>query len=104
MKIRIYQIDLKKDKSRKAFLSLSKSDPLDSRIYKKVFEGAVNASDLEEVYMLFNLNPPSGYTGRSLSVSDVVEIVSEDSSRFFYCDSIGFSELMGTFEVAADES
>jgi len=40
-----------------------------------VYEGEINCSDLEEVYRMFNLNHPEGYHGRSLSVSDVVEVI-----------------------------
>lgn len=48
---------------------------------------------LEEVYQMFNLDHPDGYQGRSLSVSDVVEVVGEEKSTFHFCDSIGFREV-----------
>ena len=35
----------------------------------------------------------AGYRGRSLSVSDVVEVVGEEKSTFHFCDSIGFREV-----------
>ena len=41
-----------------------------------------------------NLERPEGYKGRSLSVSDVVEIVDENGdSTFHFCDSIGFKQI-----------
>ena len=42
---------------------------------------------------MFNLDHPDGYRGRSLSVSDVVEVVGEEKSTFHFCDSIGFREV-----------
>jgi len=85
MNIRIYQINTEKDSDRKAFLCLDTlermngSNTVDSSIYDKVFEGNVDCSGLESVYRMFNVNHPEGYTGRSLSVSDVVEVV--DSTK-----------------------
>lgn len=48
---------------------------------------------LEDLFTLFNLNHPSDYTGRSLSVSDVVEIVRKDGSRYYYCDCFGWKRI-----------
>jgi hypothetical protein len=69
------------------------SAALRSEIYDKVFEGEVECGTLEEVYQMFNLDHPDGYRGRSLSVSDVVEVVGEEESTFHFCDSIGFREV-----------
>lgn len=71
---------------------IAAGDPLISG-YDKVFEGEVSCGNLEEVYQMFNINHPDGYRGRSLSVSDVVEVVSEGKSTFYFCDSIGFKEI-----------
>lgn len=82
MKIRIYQINMSRDKDGVAFENLDQLEMFydareihDSSIYDKVFEGEVKCGNLEEVYEKFNLDHPEGYKGRSLSVSDVVEIV-----------------------------
>lgn len=93
MNIRIYQIDLDKDTDRVAFDSYRTDRPVDGSIYEKTFEGETPDNNLEDVYQRFNVAHPAGYTGRSLSVSDVVETVEPDGSRFFYCDSIGFQEI-----------
>lgn len=61
--------------------------------FEKVFEGEVECGTLEEVYQMFNLDHPDGYWGRSLSVSDVLEVVGEEKSTFHFCDSIGFREV-----------
>ena len=74
---------------------LQGSDQIDSSIYDLVFAGDVPCSNLEDIYRMFNVNHPNGYTGRSLSVSDVVQI--QDSSTngptFHYCDSFGFKQV-----------
>ena len=101
MNIRIYQINMERDLNRIAFCShdqLEKyqgSSEIDSKIYDKVFEGAVDASDLEDVYRVFNLEHPSEYRGRSLSVSDIVEVIDGGDAEpgFHFCDSFGFQKV-----------
>lgn len=84
MKIAIYQINPDRDENNVAFLNYENlerfqgSAALRSEIYDKVFEGEVECGTLEEVYQMFNLDHPDGYQGRSLSVSDVVEVVGEE--------------------------
>ena len=45
---------------------------------------------LEELFEMFNINIPEDYKARSLSLSDVVAIVREDATRYYYCDSCGW--------------
>lgn len=102
MNIAIYQIDPDRDENNVAFLNYENlerfqgSAALRSEIYDKVFEGEVECGTLEEVYQMFNIGQPDGYRGRSLSVSDVVEVVGEEKSTFHFCDSIGFAEKFAT--------
>ena len=99
MKIAIYQINPDRDENNVAFLNYENlerfqgSAALRSEIYDKVFEGEVECGTLEEVYQMFNLDHPDRYRGRSLSVSDVVEVVGEEKPTFHFCDSIGFREV-----------
>ena len=66
--------------------------------------GVVDVSDIEDIYRIFNVEMPEGYEGRSLSVSDVVEIVKSDSIKpgFYYCDSIGFKPVPFNSEYAKE--
>lgn len=59
--------------------------------YKKVYTGEIeNDADLDKIYMIFNIGRrPEGYKGRSLSVSDVVEM----DGKFNYCDDFGWEEV-----------
>lgn len=104
MKMRIFQINTDRDEHHRCFrgydeLPVSEgtgeSKAPDSGIYDLVFEGDVDCKTLEEVYRMFNLNPPAGYKGRSLSVSDVVEIQNGKSGEitYHYCDTFGFREV-----------
>ena len=99
MDIIIYQINLSRDDDRIAFLGHSQlerfqeSAEVNSGIYDKVFEGAVEADTLEGVYQMFNCDCPDGFRGHSLSVSDVVEIVGDKDAGFYFCDSIGFQRV-----------
>lgn len=101
MNIKIWQINLSRDKNRVAFfglealLRLQGSRDVDPAIYDLVFEGIVNANHLEAVYRIFNDgNAPATYCGRSMSVSDVIEVIDHDTSEFFYCDDIGFKKVL----------
>ena len=101
MKIRIYQINLERDTDKVAFMALDtlpkfqESESINSALYDRVYEADVDCSNLEDVFKLFNLNHPAAFAGRSLSVSDVVEIVDAPAIEvgFYFCDSIGFKRV-----------
>lgn len=100
MKIKIYQVNTDRDYHHVAFMSydmlehLQGTDKIDSEVYDCVFEGKVDCKGLEGVYCMFNEDHPDGYKGRSLSVSDIVEIIEPDSdSKFYFCDSVGFKPV-----------
>lgn len=56
---------------------------------------------LEMLFTKFNIRRPSDFTGHSLSVSDVVELITDDKSKFYYCDSFGWEDI--TEEVLMQE-
>ena len=100
MNIKIYQINREQDYDKVQFMSMDfllqlyGHQDIDSSIYDRVFSGKVDCETLEDVYVMFNTNHPFGYHGRSLSVSDVVEVVLPDEdSVFYFCDSIGFRNV-----------
>ena len=101
MEIKIYQINMDRDANRVAFSNLENlekyqgSSEIDSSIYDEVFSGEVNCAGLEDVFRMFNLEHPRGYTGRSLSVSDIVQVVSSTDAApgFYFCDSFGFQTV-----------
>ena len=96
MRIRVFQIDDSLDYNKHKFMSydhVMKKGGVDSLIYRQVYGGIVNCSDIESVFALCNTNPPPGYCGHSLSVSDIVEIEDGDDFGFYYCDSIGFKKV-----------
>lgn len=100
MNIKIYQINPDRDENNLAFESLADVQTLtggkgiDSSIYDKTYEGVVDCGSLEDVFLLFNTNHSVDFTGRSLSISDVVEVIGEDGrSTFHYCDRFGFAEV-----------
>ena len=104
MEIRIYQINPERDAESLAFESLSRSmartgrSDIDASIYDLVYSGKADAQNLEDVFSIFSFAggvTPENYLGRSLSVSDVVEVV-EDANLtpgFYYCDRIGFGKV-----------
>lgn len=113
MEIRIYQINPDKDQHRVMFLSFNvlsafqgTSQP-DSSIYDRVFEGTVDCATLEDVYRMFNCNHPEGYSGRNLSVSDIVEVIHNHGpvkSGHYFCDSFGFKKVEWTASVVSGDA
>ena len=112
MNIRIYQVNMDRDTERKAFESLDNLKQLfgntniDSSIYDKVFDGEVDCNSLEEVFQKFNLDRPEDYRGRSLSVSDVVEVISPprivgeietDRGRHSYTDLADYNSAQDNY-------
>ena len=99
MQIKIYQINTDRDLKRLAFLSyeqtmrLQGTERIDSSLYDLIFQGTVDCQSLEDVYRVFNIAHPEGYAGRSLSVSDIVEVTEKGQKRFYFCDRIGFKEV-----------
>lgn len=86
-KYKIYQ--LKQDKFADAFLKGSKNIMM--KDYDPVYEGITDSSitpleSLNHLFEQFNMNHPSDFKGRSMSVTDMVKI----DNTFFYCDSIGW--------------
>ena len=109
MEIAIYQVNMGRDHNRVAFQSIDElerfqgSSEIESEIYDKVFEGEVSCENLEDVYRMFNLDHPKGYKGRSLSVSDVVEVIGADGeSTYNFCDSIGFQKVSFDPDLTAE--
>jgi hypothetical protein len=47
----------------------------------------------EELFYIFNMQRPEDFTGHSLSISDVIELVTFGDSQFYYCDMFGFTRL-----------
>lgn len=95
--IKIFQIDLDKDRNNVAFRRYKSIKEFDFSIYKEVWSGEEpdGCDDLEGIYETFNINHPADFTGYSLSVSDVVQILGSDhgSNGYYYCDLFGWVKL-----------
>lgn len=94
MNIRIYQINMERGMQAAfldfdAMLRIMAWKEVDNSIYDLVYEGDVGTENPEEIYSIFNTAHPKNFTGRALSVSDIVEIDGE----FLFCDSIGFRKI-----------
>lgn len=110
MEITFYQINMDRDYSHMVYRSYDSltnnqgSAEIDSEIYDKVFKGSVACDTIEDVYRVFNDAHPDGYSGRFLSVSDVIEITDKDTGKhqWYYCDSIGFKQIIFDPELTED--
>lgn len=104
MKIRIYQINMERDSDRVSFMALESlqknqgAEQINSRIYDRIYEADVACCTLEDVYRMFNLEHPADFNGHSLSVSDIVEVMDEQTEQavqpgFYFCDTVGFQRV-----------
>ena len=106
MKIRLYQIVLELDEDCLAFRELSYfrtvyGDEFPAELYEMVFGGDVDISTPREAFTMFNIDHPVGYNGRSMSMSDVLEIIhSPEESEFYFFDFLGFEKIRFNREKA----
>jgi len=99
MQVTIYQIDMDHDRDHLAFMGWDhllshgyKQPP--AAAYQAVYTYESEGETLEDIFYRFNVNHPVDYHGRSLTVSDVVELCDDNvKSRFFYCETFGFNEV-----------
>lgn len=95
MRVRLYQVRENSNpnllfRGREAFRDRF-GECIPAALYRKVFDGDLAVNNPEQVFVMFNTAHPDGYTGRSMSVSDVVEFV--DTGVFYFCDHCGFDRV-----------
>lgn len=62
--------------------------------YHAVYSGhLLPVTNLEDLYYQFNQEKPKGFTGHSMSVSDIVVLKQSGVVTYYYVDSIGFKKL-----------
>lgn len=70
--------------------------------YKITYDDEVDSnsaetlSDLEiceYLFVIFNTNRPKDFEGHSLSISDLIQLESDDTCRLYYCDSFGWEKI-----------
>lgn len=99
MKITVYQIIPELDNIHLMFrdfrqLQIACGGECPAEYYEAVYAGEVDAATLEDVYAIFNNEHPKDFQGRSLSVSDIIEVhFSPEKSKFYYCNSGGFLRI-----------
>lgn len=100
MKITLYQMICEFDTDRLCFMPLSHikcayGDGFPAHLYESVYSGEFEAEHLDDIFYIFNQAFPDDFRGRSMSVSDVVEVIkSPTESAFYYCDTpFGYPEI-----------
>ncbi len=103
--LRLYQINERRDKDRVMFMSFAALEDLSRRssrpvidrsIYDLVWEGDLGDVDLDEVFYIFNSENRPNKCSRSLSVSDIVEVMhnpDENKNGVWFCDSFGWKKV-----------
>lgn len=61
--------------------------------YAVAYDGQVDTNDLEGIYDKFTERKPPGFSGRPLSVSDLVELYDSGGSAFYYLDRTCFRQV-----------
>ena len=106
MDIRLFQINKQRDENSILFEPLDRvpGQTIDSSIYDLTYAGNFpKAESLEDIFQIFNVSQPPDFMGRSMSVSDVVEVRRDGGSDFYYCDSIGFKKISFDSQAAAQK-
>ena len=47
----------------------------------------------EVIFYIFNMRRPEDFKGHSLSMSDVIEIKTDITTSFYYCDMVGWQRI-----------
>ena len=89
MHLKIYQIDMDRDKHNAKFRELAGELVADASTYDEVFDGVVDCKNAEDVFRMFNTTGHPLHRGHSLSVSDVVIM----DGKKMICQPIGFDEV-----------
>lgn len=67
---------------------------IDATNYKCVYSGRLHENEkLDDLYAVFNDNPPADYKAHSMSVSDVIITNRGGDMQAYYVDRFGFAEL-----------
>lgn len=67
---------------------------IDAANYKCVYSGRLHENEkLDDLYSMFNDNPPADYKAHSMSVSDVIITNRGGDMQAYYVDRFGFAEL-----------
>ena len=67
---------------------------IDAENYKCVYSGRLHENEkLDDLYAVFNDNPPADYKAHSMSVSDVIITNRGGDMQAYYVDRFGFAEL-----------
>lgn len=67
---------------------------IDAANYKCVYSGRLHENEkLDDLYAMFNDNPPADYKAHSMSVSDVIITNRGGDMQAYYMDRFGFAEL-----------
>ena len=94
----IYHVDEDTPGKQHLFMNMAmvKEDgiTIDAANYKCVYSGRLHENEkLDDLYAVFNDNPPADYKAHSMSVSDVIITNRGGDMQAYYVDRFGFAEL-----------
>ena len=94
----IYQIPVGSENRDKKFMTIDevtkRFNEISREDYAMVYTSPLKEGDtLDSLYEKFNIDPPTDYSGHSLSVSDVVVMHQDHQDKAYYVDSMGFKEI-----------
>ena len=95
MKVRILQLPENDPRLFCSFDETVKGKGFDRTAYEEVWHGlAQDDWSLEHIFGLLNeYEKPENYTGRSLSVSDLVEITKNGKTETYFCNPFGWQTV-----------
>lgn len=98
------QIDESQDENLLTFMDYdftTRHGGVNMQIYFTADHGTISAPSpaaaCEKLFYIYNANRPAGYTGRSMSVSDIVNLWDNSTApavkTSWFCDSFGFVQI-----------
>lgn len=94
----IYQLKQSSENMDRVFMPLKylheNHIPVQREKYALAYQAPLEeGKTLDDLYLKFNLDHPSDYTGHSLSISDVIVLRKDGAETAYYVDDMGFAKV-----------
>ena len=99
MRVKIYQAGIDYENKFMGYDFTMQHGGIDEGAYRCVYDGHLYFKTPDDIFYILNTRRPEGYTGHSLSVSDIVVI----EGQALFCDTFGWKSISfgGACDVCA---
>lgn len=97
MHVKVYQANIEWKNKFMGYDFVMSHGGIDQSEYNCVYDGYVETNNLEDIFIIFNTSKVYGFTGHSLSVSDIIVV---EGLGIYFVDTFGFAEI---FDFKSDK-